>query len=226
LEQKRSKVSGIILLGELGQFAAFAAFIAFSFYFFVFAYGTQMQGVVYFSLAIAIPLYAIALRLDSLRAASVSWLVLGVSLTASFAILNPSNVSTSSLELMILVILIIASTEQTRFSFAIDPAIHACRNYESEEEIAHLEKVIKNHALTLFQIIGLSILASSGVLYLSEGAVIVINPPIVGVTIIVALAVFLIASMGSVIFPRRDPDFAVPREAQDKTLEKQESPER
>ena len=205
MEQGRSgEVRALVRLGDLGQFASFAAFMAFCFYFFTFAFATPFQNVLYFALAVSVPLFAIALRLDNLKVASVAWFILASPLVITFAAIHPSYSSPVVFVLMTIVLLLVASYEQTRFSFGMDPVIRACRNIESEVEVEAVSKVIRKHTLSLFQNAAISLAVCVVFIFMSESFSIVVNPPIISVSVLVVVAVAAIVLMGSKILGQRE----------------------
>jgi hypothetical protein len=137
--------------------------------------------------AIAFVFYLFSQRSHSLGLASLGWVILGIIFILSFVFSGKAD----DLTIIISVLVLVASYELTRFGFVLDSVVKRTGALH-EESLNRLSVVIRNHSKTLVQVVSLTLISSLVLEYFTLG-VIAVNPPALGVTVFVVLAVMLIA---------------------------------
>jgi hypothetical protein len=170
---------------ELGSFACFVAFLA---YLAFQSFGTQIQDLTYTLVALSALLYLSGQRIRKYSVVSASWAFLGMAFVTSWII---ASGLANLLSVFIWVAALLTAYEFNRFAFTIQSTQPIIGNLDMSS-VRKYERVIRSHTVSTLVVISASVMVSLLVTSFSEGLLIIVAPPVLGITIFAFLAILVI----------------------------------
>jgi len=177
-----SKEARYIELGSFASFIAFLAYLAFQ------SFGTQIQDFTYSLIVVSALLYLSGLRLRNYSVVSASWVFLGMAFVTSWVI---ASGLASLLSVFICVGALLTAYEFNLFAITMQSKERIIGNLDVGSARKY-EKVIRSHTVSTLVAISASVFVSFIVAGFTESSLIIVAPPVLGITIFSFLAILVI----------------------------------